>query len=85
MINKKIEVLKLNDNRINKLRLEEFGEFDLINEYILKSESEVENFQVDNLSSIATKYGTTWQEIARINELSNFKKLVIKRKFRIDY
>ena len=25
----------------------------------------------DNLSSIAAKYGTTWQEIAALNKLSN--------------
>lgn len=56
-INKKIEVLKLNNNRVNKLRVEEFEEFDLINEYILESDSEVENFQADNLCGIIYRGG----------------------------
>lgn len=51
-LNKKIEVLKLNDNRVNKLRTEECEEFELTNEYILESESLVENFDVDNLCGI---------------------------------
>lgn len=51
-INKKIEVLKLNTNRINKLRIEECEEFDLTNDYILESKSLVKDFEVDNLCGI---------------------------------
>lgn len=49
---KKIEALKINEDRINKLRTEKCEEFDLTNDYILESESLVENFQVDNLCGI---------------------------------
>ena len=43
------------------------GEIDNSVNYIVKSG--------DNLSSIASKYGITWQEIARINGLSNPNKI----------
>lgn len=54
---KKIEVLKLTDNRVNKLRIEEFEEIDLKNEYVLDNESLVEDFDVDNLCGIIYRGG----------------------------